>query len=55
MRNVNKDVWSVSFYLREGDVTSMISKSDSWDESISDMIRSRDALIVPVIGTKNDG
>ena len=54
----NKDIVAVREYLREGDCTDMISSSDGeqWEaNSIVQAIRSHDAIIVPIIGLKNDG
>lgn len=46
---VGKTYRAIRKYLREGDITGMAKGSD---DSIVDMIRSKDVLIVPVIGLK---
>jgi hypothetical protein len=45
---VNKDIFSVGPYLREGDITEMAYSSNS-SSSIVELIRSPDALILLVL------
>ena len=56
----NQDIGAVREYLREGDCTDMVKNSDGDNgsyhvKSLSQAIRSRNAIIVPVINLKNEG
>lgn len=56
--NFNRDIGAVREYLREGDCTDMYISTDGTDfhaHSLTQVIRSQEAIIVPVINIKNDG
>ena len=58
MAGFNKDIRAVSRFIFEGDCTDMAKTSDGDDfdtNSIAQAIRSRDAILLVVIGLKNNG
>lgn len=58
MAGFNKDIRAVARFIFEGDCTDMVMTSDGEDfdtNSITQAIRSRDAILLVVIGLKNNG
>ena len=58
MVGFNKDIRAVARFIFEGDCTDMVITSDGEDfdtNSIAQAIRSRDAILLVVIGLKNKG
>ena len=58
MAGFNKDIRAVARFIFEGDCTDMVTTSDGEDfnsNSIAQAIRSREAILLVVIGLKNNG
>ena len=56
--NFNRDIGAVRQYLQQGDCTDMLTNSDGDDfgaDSVAQVIRSLEAILVIVINLKNDG
>ena len=58
MAGFNRDIQAVARFIFEGDCTDMVTTSDGKDfdtNSIAQAIRSREAILLVVIGLKNNG
>lgn len=58
MAGFNRDIRAVARFIFEGDCTDMVTTSDGKDfdtNSIAQAIRSREAILLVVIGLKNNG